>query len=308
MPDIPGFHHLHLNSVDPDRAIEFYLRHFPTSAKTTWGGLPALAAPNDVLVLFTKVATPPPTSPQTALWHFGWHVPDTRASLEAFRSRPDLELLPLYTTDEGGSVFVSSDSWPSNGPTPGLTKAQIAEAKAKGVQPTRKGGFGYMRGPDDALVEYAGNHPAERFNHVHMFQEDPFCAQLWYQTHLNAPVYAGRTSQTPLTEATCTVPRGPDRSWPALEVGGMFRSPSAAVVFGDVALPWYMRQGDQPLASSRGHLYDHIALSVRDLDAWIAKLRGEGVRFLATPYKLGATRAVMIEGPSREALELVEVG
>ncbi|MET0484841.1 MAG: hypothetical protein ABW216_04030, partial [Candidatus Rokuibacteriota bacterium] len=162
MPDIPGFHHLHLNSVDPDRAIDFYLRHFPTSAKTTWGGLPALAAPNDVLVLFTKVATPPPTSPQTALWHFGWHVPDTRASLEAFRSRPDLELLPLYTTDEGGSVFVSSDSWPSNGPTPGLTKAQIAEAKAKGVQPTRKGGFGYMRGPDDALVEYAGNHPAER--------------------------------------------------------------------------------------------------------------------------------------------------
>ena len=88
----------------------------------------------------------------------------------------------------------------------------------------------------------------------------------------------------------------------------MFRSPSAAVVFGDVALPWYMRQGDQPLASSRGHLYDHIALSVRDLDAWIAKLRGEGVRFLETPYKLGATRAVMIEGPSREALELVEVG
>jgi catechol 2,3-dioxygenase-like lactoylglutathione lyase family enzyme len=166
-----------------------------------------------------------------------------------------------------------------------------------------------LRGPDDALVEYAGNHPAERFNHVHMFQDDPFCAQLWYQRHLNAPVFAGRTPQTPLTEATCTVPRGPDRSWPALEQQGMFRSPSAAVVFGDVALPWYMRQGDRPLASSRGHLYDHIALSVRDLDAWIAKLRAEGVRFLeAQPYKLGATRAVMIEGPSREALELVEVG
>ena len=71
-----------------------------------------------MLVLFTKVATPPPTSPQTALWHFGWHVPDTRASLEAFRRRPDVELLPLYTTDEGGSVFVSSDTWPSTGPRP----------------------------------------------------------------------------------------------------------------------------------------------------------------------------------------------
>ena len=33
-----------------------------------------------------------------------------------------------------------------------------------------------------------------------------------------------------------------------------------------------------------------------------------GVRFLEEPYRLGDTRAVMIEGPSREALELVEVG
>ena len=50
-----------------------------------------------------------------------------------------------------------------------------------------------------------------------------------------------------------------------------------------------------------------IGLSVGDLDAWVAKLRGENVKFLEQPYKLGDTRAVMIEGPSREALELVEV-
>jgi hypothetical protein len=302
----PGFHHLHLNSVDPDAAIGFYLRQFPASAKTDWGGLPALAAPNDVLILFSHVATAPATSPQTAIWHFGWHVTDTRASLESYKQRPDVALLPLYTTDKGGSVLVSSDTWPSAGRTPGLTKSQIADAKAKGVQPTRTGGFGYMRGPDDALVEYAGNHPAERFNHVHMYQDDPYCAQLWYQRHLNAPVFAGRTSETPLTEASCKVARGSDRTWPALDREGMYRAPSAAVVFGDVALPWYVRQGDQPLASSRGHLYDHIALSVTDLDAWVTKLRSERVTLLEEPYKLGDTRAVMIEGPSREALELVE--
>jgi len=78
-------------------------------------------------------------------------------------------------------------------------------------------------------------------------------------------------------------------------------------VFGDVALPWYVRQGDRPLASPRGHVYDHIALSVADLDAWVAKLRSERVTFLEEPYALGDTRAVMIEGPSREALELVEI-
>ncbi len=303
----PGFHHLHLNSVDPDAAVDFYVRQFPTSAKASWGGLPALAAPNNVLVLFTRVAAAPATAPQTAIWHFGWHVTDSRASLESYKGRPDVKLLPLYTTDEGGSVFVSSDTWPGTGGTPGLTKAQIADAKTRSVQPTRTGGFSYMQGPDNALVEYAGNHPAERFNHVHMYQDDPFCAQLWYGKHLNAPVFAGRTSRTPLTETTCTVPRGPDRSWPALEREGMFRTPSAAVVFGDVALPWYMRQGDRSLASTRGQLYDHIALSVADLDAWVAKLRSEGVRFLEEPYTLGDTRAAMIEGPSREALELVEV-
>ena len=304
----PGFHHLHLNSVHPDAAIDFYTRQFPTSARTRWGGLPALACPGDVLVLFTRVATAPATSPATAIWHFGWHVTDTRASLATYQARRDVTLLPLYTTDEGGPVHVSSDTWPGTGGVPGRTKAQIAEARAQGVQPTRTGGFGYMRGPDDALVEYAGNHPAERFNHVHMFQDDPFCAQLWYQKHLQAPVFAGRTSRAPVTEETCRVPRTPDPSWPALGREGMFRAPAAAVVFGDVALPWYVRQDDRPLASTRGHLCDHIALSVTDLDAWVVKLRGEGVTFLDAPYRLGDTRAVMIEGPSREALELVEVG
>ena len=303
----PGFHHLHLRSVDPDAAIDFYVRQFPRSKRTSWGGVPALWAPTDVLVLFEKVATPPVASPQSALWHFGWHVPDTRASLDTYRARPDVALLPLYTTDEGGEVFVSSDTWPSTNPTPGLTRAQIAEAKAKGVQPTRVGGFGYMKGPDDALVEYAGNHPAERFNHVHMWHDEPLCAQLWYQKHLNAAVFRARPGAEALTEETCRVPRGPERSWPALNRDGMFRSPVGGVVFGDVALPWYIRQGDAPLVSSRGQLYDHIALGVADLDAWVAKLHAEHVTFLEAPYRLGDTRATMIEGPSREAIELVEI-
>ena len=44
-----------------------------------------------------------------------------------------------------------------------------------------------------------------------------------------------------------------------------------------------------------------------DLDAWADKLRSEGVTFLEQTYPLGDTRALMIEGPSREAIELVEV-
>jgi catechol 2,3-dioxygenase-like lactoylglutathione lyase family enzyme len=303
----PSFHHLHLNSLDPDAAINFYTEQFATTSRTMWGGLPALQSPNNVLILFTRVPTAPAISPQTAIWHFGWHAVDARVSLATYRTRGGLELLPLYTGDQNRTVLISSDTWSGTGAVLGRTIAQVAEARATGLEPARTGGFAYMRGPDDAIVEYAGSYPAERFNHVHMFQEDPLCAQLWYQRHLDAAVLPSRTSAAPLTEATCAVPRGPDRTFPALEADGLFRTPSGGVVFGDVALPWYMRQGDQPLVSTRGHLYDHFALSVTDLDAWVDKLRTEGVAVPAEPYRLGDTRAVMIAGPSQEAIELVEV-
>jgi catechol 2,3-dioxygenase-like lactoylglutathione lyase family enzyme len=303
----PKFHHLHLNSTDPDAAIDFYTRIFPSTSKGSWGGFAALKSPNDVMLLFDKVGRPPQSEPQSAIWHFGWHVTDSRRSLETYKTRPEVELLPLYTSEECGSVLISSDTWPGQGGVLGLTKAQIAEARQKGLGPAGGGGFAYMNGPDDALVEYAGDHPAERFNHVHLYQEDPLCAQLWYQKHLNAPPRAG-WGGAPVTEADCKVPRGADRTWPALNREGMFRSPRAGVEFGDVALIWYANQRDRPLAGSRGQLQDHIALSVADLDAWIDKLRSEGVTFLEAPYPLGDTRAVMIEGPSREALELVEAG
>ena len=308
---VPGFHHLHLNSVNPEAAIDFYTRAFPTTAKTTFAGQPALRSANNVLVLFTKVATPPATQPQTAFWHFGWHVTDVRAALDRLLKQ-NVTLVPLYTglpavasAKEGegaGTVFISSDTYPGSGGVLGLTHAGIAEAKAKGIKPAGGAGFAYLRGPDEALVEYQGNMPAERFNHVHMYQDQPFCAQLWYQKHLNVPAKAART------EANCRVERGPDKTLPALDWDGMYRTPSVnSTVFGDVSLFWYMNQTGTPLAGTRGHLMDHIALSVTDIDAWVAKLRAEGVTFLEPPYTIGPHRAALIEGPSKEAIELIEV-
>ena len=80
-----------------------------------------------------------------------------------------------------------------------------------------------------------------------------------------------------------------------------------STTFGDVSFFWYMNQGTTPAASTRGQLMDHVALSVSDLDAWVRKLREGGVALLGSPYLLGNLRAVMLEGPSREAIELVEV-
>jgi len=299
----PHFHHLHLNSVNPEEAIRFYTAQFPSTERTTFAGAPALKTGN-VLVLFTKVAQAPPLAPQTAIWHFGWHVVDVRENLARYQKSKDVHLLPLYTTGEGGFVYVSSDTWPGTGGVLGLTKSQIADAQAKGVQPAKGAGFAYLEGPDGAIIEYQGNMPAERFNHVHMYWEDPFCAQLWYQAHLNAKAI-GAASQR--TESNCKAARTADRSWPALEKEGMYRAPSAGVSFDDVTLNSYIRPGDAPLASTRGHLADHIGLSVSDLDAWLAKLRREGVTILQQPYTVGGQRAAMIEGPSREALELIEI-
>ena len=106
----PGFHHLHLNSIDPEKAIDFYTRQFASTEKTMFAGAPALKS-GKVYVLFNKVKRPPPTTPQTAIWHFGWHVVDVQKNKAEYVER-GVKLLPLYTTDEGGSVFVSSDTWP----------------------------------------------------------------------------------------------------------------------------------------------------------------------------------------------------
>ena len=128
------FHHLHLNSINPDAAIDFYTKAFPSTSKETFAGQPALRSPNNVWVLFNKVAAPPATQPATAFWHFGWHVTDVRATLDRF-VKSNTPLLPLYTGEGARTVFVSSDTYPGSGGVLGLTAAGVAAAKATGIKP-----------------------------------------------------------------------------------------------------------------------------------------------------------------------------
>ena len=300
----PHFHHLALNSTDPDAAIAFYLREFPSTARTSWEGLPAITSPTHVMVVFQKVGVPPPADPgTTAYWHFGWAVPDSRKALEIFRSRK--LLAPFYTDDQGDYVGISSDTYPYPPGVPGRTKEQIAEAIAQKLEPRRIGGNGYIAGPDRAIIEFTGNAP-ERFDHIHMWQDDPLCAQLWYVTHLEATPRQAPAPAAPVTTDNCKVARGLEPSWPSLDPKGTYRFPTGGVRFDDVAMNWYMNQTNRPLSPTTGHLMDHITLSVSGLDGWIDKLQRERVVFLRQPYRIGATRGVMIEGPSREAIELIE--
>ncbi len=61
------------------------------------------------------------------------------------------------------------------------------------------------------------------------------------------------------------------------------------------------------LASTRGKIYDHWAVSTADLDKTVTRLKGESVKFLEEIHPCGNSRAAMIEGPDRIAIEIVEV-
>jgi hypothetical protein len=125
-------------------------------------------------------------------------------------------------------------------------------------------------------------------------------------SHLNTPPRAARGGTPPptYTEANCKVPKS-EPSFPSVEKTGTRRQPGGGASFGSVSLNWFVSQSNTPLAPTRGQRVDHIAVSVPALDPWIAKLEQEKVTFLQQPYRFGDARAVMIEGPSREAIEII---
>jgi catechol 2,3-dioxygenase-like lactoylglutathione lyase family enzyme len=297
------FHHVHLNSVNPAAAAAYYPKAFPISAvKTTYNGYEAVKTGN-VYILFTKVDATPQnelTGPQDSIWHFGWNTPDSRKYDQDFRAK-GLEIAQMWDAADGKLVDMSSDV------LPGLpTQEQILEMRAEGVQPTRQGGFGYLRGPDGAMIENAQSGNVERFNHVHMYHEHPLCAIQWYVKHLGATDPRGSGgAPAPLTGECKQLYSAP--TWPSFfKFPGFVREPSGSVLFDDINIlirPW----PGGGLVSPRGHIVDHWALSVADLEPTVARLKSEGIKFLEEIHPWGNTRAAMIEGPDRVAIEIVEV-
>src|SRR5688500_7304247 len=128
----PVFHHLHVNSVDPSAVIAGYMKLWPsTTKKTTVAGFEALES-GRVYLLFDKVSTPPPSRPQSAYRHQVWLTPDVRAYVARAKAN-GMQPEPLYTSEDGGIVDISSDTFPGT-----LTRAALAEARQKGVTPTRQ--------------------------------------------------------------------------------------------------------------------------------------------------------------------------
>ena len=199
--------------------------------------------------------------------------------------------------------------------------AVMKALRAKGVtvDPAKvPGGFGYLRGPDGVMIENAQSGNVERFNHVHMYHEHPACAMQWYVAHLGAQMPAGGrggasrgdapTGPMPGTSSDCTNPKTvySPPTFPSFAKGGFVRDPAGGVLLDDISIsirPW----PGGGLASTRGRLYDHWAVSTANLDQTVARLKSENVKFLEEIHPWGSSRAAMIEGPDRIAIEIVEV-
>ncbi len=151
-----SFHHLHLNSLDPSKAIDFYTRTFDVTKKTRLAGFDGIQS-EKIYLLFDMVKTPPATTPESAIWHFGWGS----AAMEAdYRKHLD-----------NGVTFHT--------PITRLGSGLL---------------FAYMKAPDGALVEINTSN-TRAFIHTHLYSDAPLCAAEWYVKHLGAITRAGARAQ-----------------------------------------------------------------------------------------------------------------
>jgi catechol 2,3-dioxygenase-like lactoylglutathione lyase family enzyme len=313
---MPQLHHVGLNSVDPARAIEWYLAVWPSARKTEVAGLPGVQS--DMLLLFTKVDRPPSgawrndlhrSEPQSAFWHIGAMTNTT--DVAARLATVGITHLPLFTSPTDTHTVWRSGLTPYAGT---VTAKQLATAQPA---PPRDGGFSYVVAPDGVLFELTGG-PGTRdsFSHMHFYHERPLCAANWYVQQLGMelpPVRDSSGAETPRKPwDPCETSSG-EAGWPSLEPAGTIRQPSGAVRFGNGSMSWYPRQcvsdrcgRDTPLVPSRGQALDHVAFTVAGLDALVARLRGASVKVLEGPYRFGDSRAVMIGDPDGLSIELIE--
>lgn len=313
---MPQLHHVGLNSVDPARAIDWYLKVWPAAKRTQVAGFPGVEA--DMLVLFNKVSRPPSgawrndlhrAEPQSAFWHIGAMTNTTNVA--ARLNAMGITHLPLFTSPTDTLTVWRSGLAPYAGT---LTMKQLATAQPAAP---RDGGFSYVVAPDGVLFELTGG-PGTRdsFSHMHFYHEKPLCAANWYVEQLGMELPPMRDSsgvETPRNPyEPCDVPYG-EAGWPSLEPAGTIRQPSGGVRFGNGSMSWYPRQcvsdrcgRDQPLVPSRGQALDHVAFAVDNLDALITRLRAAKVKVLEGPYTFGNARAYMIEDPDGLAIELID--
>jgi catechol 2,3-dioxygenase-like lactoylglutathione lyase family enzyme len=138
--------------------------------------------------------------------------------------------------------------------------------------------YAYVDGPDHSLIEMnTANH--HHFGHLHLLSADPVAAGEWYEKHFGV---------TGLRKAPGK------RMYRDVQI-----APSSSMMMDNVNIIIYPQEyfGLHTLESTRGHVVDHIAISVPNVDEAIAKLKASGVKVIDQRF---------IEGPDKMRIEIVQ--
>lgn len=314
---VPELHHTGLNTVDAERAVDWYLSVWPEATATEVNGQPAVAAEMYLVFNETEVAPTGAFHPQlgrpeaqSAFWHIGAFANTTEMDVEL--AAVGVRHAPLFVGPDDAAGTWRSGLTPYQGI---VTEEQLADAPPAEPRP---GGFSYVVGPDGALFEFTGSPRTERsMSHVHLFHEEPQCAANWYVEMLGMalpPIRSDDGTTSPRPPFTpCQAELGP-AGWPSLERAGTIRQPRGTVVHGNGSLGFYPRQcvhgrcgEDQPLVPSRGQVLDHVAFRVENIEEWHDWLVSSDVVILEELHDFDAGQAFMFEGPDRLAIEFVEL-
>lgn len=269
------FHHVHLNTTDPQAAINFYTAKLP-SEKRKFVGVAEGVWTHKSWLLFTKVNSAPKSEITSAIWHIGWG------------GGPDMKQTYQKQVDSG-------------------TKFQTPITDLSD-QCDGKGGngrflFSYIDGPDHALIELnttaAG---VDYFDHVHLLSEDPIAAGEWYIKEFGLQ----RRGQGPPSREVryrCGRQTGPAMPLMMDDVSIIiYPVGNAKAAFPDA---W---KGRDSLESSKDHAIDHIGFQVDNLDQTLERLKKDGVKMTDEPRSVlgGKIKFAFIEGPDHIRIEVLE--
>ncbi len=267
------FHHLHLNTLDPKGAIDFYTSKFDCEKAKFAGLLDAVWAQKSWM-LFTRVDKAPPWELTSAIWHFGWGAEDMKATYDKHVAAGTKFFTPLTDiSDIGGNPNARPGSFY----------------------------YAYIESPDKALIEIntAGHH---RFGHLHLFSADPIAAGEWYAKYFGA---RRRSTRPPSRE-----PRfyrghqiGPATSLVMDNVNIIIYP----VEYTKKAYPDHWK-GKTEIESTKGRVVDHVGFSFANLSEALEKMRKDGVKVTDEIRSIagGKIKFAFIEGPDKIRIELVE--
>ena len=260
------FHHVHINTTDPEKAIEFYTTRFDCEKARFAGALDAVWAQKSWL-LFNKVTEAPPWELISAIWHIGWGAEDMKATYQK-------------QLDMGTKFFTPLTDISKLANFPGFF-------------------YAYVQGPDHELVELntAQHH---HFGHLHLFSADPIAAGEWYMKYFGAMRRGNRPiSCEPRFYEKFQV--GPSMSLTMDNVNIIiFPVEHAPQSYPD---QWKDRK---ELVSTKGRVIDHVGFSFDNVAEALERMRKDGVKVTDDIRTFHGIKYAFIEGPDKIRIEVVE--